>query len=406
MAGIFKAVHNLGQLVAIKVLPPSKAKDAQQFARFMREGRLATRLGHPNVVRTFQVGECEGLYYLVMEYLEGETLAEVLKRRKRLPPVEAARLLHQALLGLQYIHEQDMIHRDLEPANLMLTPPRELGAPDDTLHATVKILDIGLGRSLFDEDADPNAPNLTTDGALLGNPDYVAPEQARDAHNVDIRADLYSMGCILYHALAGQPPFPDANPVRKMIRHATEKPAPLSSLNRDVNPGLEQLVEWMMAKDPGMRCPTPRQAAEGLVPFLPGAGRTPEPVGPEPHLPAYLEWLGSEGSVLDLELVPAGNLAVPVIKPGPSAPSRPTPPPTREPIAPSRIAPVDVEPVALHPMPLAEVPAPTGEPSPGDPPGGGLLSLTPRDYLLLCVGGGGVLLIVTLVVLIARWLGK
>ena len=103
MAGVYKAVHRLGQIVAIKVLPPSKAKDAQLLARFQREARLAMKLRHPNVVRTFQVGETGGLHYLVMEYLEGETLEDVLQRRKKLPPAEAVRIVYQALHGLQHL---------------------------------------------------------------------------------------------------------------------------------------------------------------------------------------------------------------------------------------------------------------------------------------------------------------
>jgi serine/threonine protein kinase len=108
MAGVYRAVHRLGQTVAVKVLPPSKVKDATAFGRFQREARLAVKLKHPNVVRTFQVGEDSGLHYLVMEYLDGETLEEVLQRRGKLPPGEAVRVLQQALLGLQHLHEKEM----------------------------------------------------------------------------------------------------------------------------------------------------------------------------------------------------------------------------------------------------------------------------------------------------------
>src|SRR5262249_54649625 len=155
-------------------------------------------------------GEAKGLHYLVMEHLEGETLEDVLQRRKRLAPNEAVRLIHQALVGLEHIHEQGMVHRDLKPANLMLVPAPGRGEPDNTLRATVKILDIGLGRELFDENAPQAQQNteLTGEGVLLGTPDYLAPEQARDPRTIDIRADIYSLGCVLYHALAGQSPFP------------------------------------------------------------------------------------------------------------------------------------------------------------------------------------------------------
>src|SRR4051812_16398588 len=135
MAGVYRAKHKLGQVVAIKVLPPSKAKDPTLLARFQREVRLATKLRHPNIVRTFQMGVVGEINYLVMEYLEGETLEDVLERRNRFGPPEAVRLVYQALQGLQHIHEQGLVHRDLKPSNLMLVPvPKK----DDTTHCTVK----------------------------------------------------------------------------------------------------------------------------------------------------------------------------------------------------------------------------------------------------------------------------
>src|SRR4051794_3586311 len=122
MAGVYKAVHLLGQTVAIKILPPSRNQDAKHLGRFQREMKLALQMMHPNIVRSYQVGRANGLYYLVMEYLDGETFEEVLKRRKQLPAPEAVRLIHQALAGLQHIHTKGLVHRDLKPANLMLVP--------------------------------------------------------------------------------------------------------------------------------------------------------------------------------------------------------------------------------------------------------------------------------------------
>ncbi|HZY91090.1 MAG TPA: serine/threonine-protein kinase [Gemmataceae bacterium] len=291
MAGVYKAQHRLGQVVAIKVLPPSKAKDATLLGRFQRESRLAMKLKHPNVVRAFQVGVAGGLNYLVMEYLEGETLEEVLTRRGKFLPGEAVRLVYQALQGLEHIHGRGLVHRDLKPSNLMLVPGP--AADGGTLRSTVKILDIGLGRALFDEGGTED-PGLTGEGVLLGTPDYMAPEQARDPRAADIRSDVYSLGCVLYHLLAGHPPFPDTNIISQMIRHATEPPRPLKESNPAVPDGLQQIINWMLAKDPAGRYPTPERAAQALHVFL-AAGSEPAH-GPEadPKMRSYLTWLEVE----------------------------------------------------------------------------------------------------------------
>src|SRR5262249_54624792 len=139
----------------------------------------------------------------------------------------AVRLVYQALLGLQHIHEQGLVHRDLKPANLMLVPCP--GPDDSTLGCTVKILDLGLGRNLPDETRAERAADkrLTTAGSLLGTPDYMPRDQPRDARGVDTRWDLYSLGAALFHLLTGEPVFPDSNVISQMIRHTTEEPRPL-----------------------------------------------------------------------------------------------------------------------------------------------------------------------------------
>ncbi|HEY7426504.1 MAG TPA: protein kinase [Gemmataceae bacterium] len=292
MAGVYKAQHQLGQTVAIKVLPPSKAKETNLLGRFHREARLSLRLKHPNIVRTFQTGAIGGLHYIVMEYLEGETLDEVIARRGKMPPAEAVRLVYQALQGLQHIHAQGLVHRDLKPSNLML-----VGAtPDSTLRATLKILDIGLGRTLFEEgmSGEPGDVGLTTEGVLLGTPDYMSPEQARDPRHSDIRADIYSLGCVLYHLLAGQPPFPDTNIISQMIRHATETAKPLKTFNSAVPDGLQQIVNWMMAKDAAQRYPTPERAAAALQVFLVAGNEQLAAPESDPHMRSYLTWLEVE----------------------------------------------------------------------------------------------------------------
>ena len=331
MGGVYRAAHALGQVVALKILPASRARDTRLLGRFQREARLLTQLDHPNVVRAFQLGDANGVHYIVMEYLEGETLDEVLTRRKRLPWGEAVRVVQQALNGLQHLHERRMVHRDLKPANLMLTPVAD--KPDTTFHATVKILDIGLGRALFDDETPEGQidTQLTAEGAVLGTPDYLAPEQARDARGADIRADVYSLGCVLYHCLTGQPPFPESNLMAQMLRHATEKPAPLSAYLSGPPTGLQAVLDRMLAKSPDDRYATPAEASAALTPFLTGGGTMPKAVA---LVPEFRAWLETES-----QMEMPNNLSAAPAKPGtqPTAPIKdgtaPSPAPTSKPAA-------------------------------------------------------------------------
>jgi serine/threonine protein kinase len=312
MAGVYRARHKLGQMVAIKVLPPSKAREPTLLARFQRESKLALLLRHPNIVRSFQMGVAGGLHYLVMEHLEGETLEEVLARRKQLPAPEAVRLVYQALQGLQHIHEQGLVHRDLKPSNLMLVPPPAA----DTSLCTVKILDIGLGRVLWEEGPEPQEQGLTTEGVLLGTPDYMAPEQARDPRTTDIRADVYSLGCVLYHLLAGQPPFPDTNIISQMIKHATEQARPLRDFNPAIPDSLQQIVNWMMAKAAASRYPTPARAAAALEVFLAAGSVAASSPDLDPDMKPYLSWLEAQGPGSPVTTTPVGNMPMVAAVPG------------------------------------------------------------------------------------------
>jgi serine/threonine protein kinase len=382
MAGVYKAVHPSGQVVAIKVLPPSRAKNGQMLARFQRESRLAVKLKNPYVVRAFQVGESRGVHYLVMEYLEGETLDEVLLRRKRLPPGEAVRLIHQALLGLQHIHEQGMVHRDLKPANLMLLPVPARNDHETTVKSTIKILDIGLAREFFDENSPDMAEKmeLTGEGVLLGTPDYLAPEQARDPRTIDIRADIYSLGCTLYHLLSGQPPFPDKNILNQMIRHATETPKPLTDFNESIPQGLAQIVDWMMAKQAAQRYPTPARAAQAMDAFLMVTSESAKPVEESPQLRKYLTWLETTekpGDDPDATIPPPANMPTPAAKPTSNAklPVAPAPPPAKpasNPNLPAAVAAkrkkrTGVKVPEAAPLPAAAPTAPAAIPLPAEP---------------------------------------
>jgi serine/threonine protein kinase len=266
VAGVYKATDPNGRGFALKVLPPSRAAVPETLARFQREARLAMQLDHPNVVKTFNLGQDGKLHFIVMEHLEGASLQEILEDRKALPPGEAARIGLLAALGLQHVCERSMVHRDLNPANLMLVPAP--GPGQSTLRAQVKLVDIGLGRMLFDPTSLSTTEGLTNEEDLLGTPDYLAPEQARDARRADIRSDVYSLGCTLYHALAGRPPFPDDNPIRQVLRHANEQPRPLPEIRVEVPPTLDCIVATMLAKDPAQRYQTPALAAKALQAFL------------------------------------------------------------------------------------------------------------------------------------------
>lgn len=362
MAGVYKAVHPLGQTVAIKVLPPSKSKHTQVLGRFLRESRLAAKLDHDNVVRTFQNGVHQGMHYLVMEYLEGETLEDTLRRRKRLPVEEALAITAQALQGLDHLHEIGLVHRDLKPANLMLVHGEHAAPGDSTLQQTVKILDMGLGRALFDEGTPgtPDAANLTCEGAILGTLNYMAPEQARDAHAADIRSDIYSLGCVLYEMLCGQAPFQDANIARQMRRHAEETPRAVHEVVPGVPAAVDQVVQKMLAKDPALRYSTPGQVLRDIKALAPPP--LAKPVRPKR---SYLTWLETQRQD---EVPPPGNTALPApethVSPSASPASIPVAAPVAMPVVPKPMTPIRV-PATVPTTPVAPVvSAPAGPKQP------------------------------------------
>ncbi len=306
-AGVYKAVHSTGQIVALKVLASSKAKSSHILGRFQREARLLTQLNHPNIVQAYQLGMTRsenglpGIHYIVMEYLEGETLDEVITRRKKLPAPEAARLLVQALDGLQHLDEKRMVHRDLKPSNLMLISS-VIPKSETTLQSTLKILDIGLGRELFNEETSATDDlMLTKEGSLVGTPDYLAPEQARDARLSDVRSDIYSLGCVLFTLLAGRPPFQEKAVMATMVKHATEPPPTLASLGVTISPGLQAIINRMLAKDPAQRYQKPSDAAFALQPYLPADAAEAMTTT---LLPGFQEYLKAEDRLPSLTSTP------------------------------------------------------------------------------------------------------
>lgn len=253
MGVVFKAEHRLMQrMVALKVIHPRLVTRPEAVERFQREVRAAARLSHPNIVTAHDAEQAEDVHFLVMEFVEGESVQRLIQREDRLPQTQAIDLARQAAAGLAAAHEYGMVHRDIKPANLMVTPD-----------GTVKILDFGLSRFVV-EQAEPLEAGLTTEAMLLGTPDYMAPEQARDCRTADIRADIYSLGCTLYHMLTGQPPFAGQSAVETLASHFDRAPAKLEELRPDVFAVLAAVVRRMMARAVDERFQTPQEIMDAL----------------------------------------------------------------------------------------------------------------------------------------------
>ena len=256
MGAVFQAEHRLmDRLVALKVIAPRFMANAAAVERFQREVRAAARLGeHPNIVTAYDAEAAGQTHFLVMEYVEGQTLAARLKKRGPLPVAEACDIIRQAALGLQHAHEKGMVHRDIKPDNLMRTRDGQ-----------IKILDFGLVRlgrpsqevttTASAAAVEDGAEQLTQAGVAMGTPDYIAPEQAKDFRQADIRADVYSLGCTFYQLLTGQVPHPEDSAVEKMTGRVRTPPTPLRDLRPDVSARLAAVVDKMMARKRSQRLP-------------------------------------------------------------------------------------------------------------------------------------------------------
>lgn len=283
MGAVYKAQDtNLDRVVAIKVLPAGRLNDADAIARFQREAKALARLSHPNITQAYDSGSDEGRHFLVMEFVEGIGLDKVLRQHGALPPGVAADFIHQAAIGLEHSHEKGLVHRDLKPANLLVAgvlPQRAGGAKGGGSKSggskasppVVKILDLGLARFLQDQIGERQ---LTQEGTGMGTPDYMAPEQFRDALNADVRSDIYGLGCTLYHLIAGQVPFPGSSFSEKAHAHAKKEPIPLEEYCPEVPAGLAIAVAKMMAKHPDARFQTAGEAASALAPFVAGSSQS------------------------------------------------------------------------------------------------------------------------------------
>ena len=295
MGTVYKARHRImDRLVALKIINLDLANRPVMVERFRREVRAAARLSHPNIVTAFDADQAGDTHFLIMEFVEGVDLDCVLKQRVRLASTRACDYARQAALGMQHAWECGMVHRDIKPHNLMLTPGGQ-----------IKILDFGLARFLSeiartelgspaapvteaewegvpsaDDGNDADAPACPFKGTAYaytggGTADYIAPEEVLGARRADVRADIYSLGCTLYRFLSGSVPFPDGDLMHKVRSHVRRTPEPLGVLRPDSPPRLDLVVARMMAKEPAERFQTPAAVAEALTPF---AVETPRPI--------------------------------------------------------------------------------------------------------------------------------
>jgi eukaryotic-like serine/threonine-protein kinase len=255
------------QIVALKIIRPILLANPMIRKRYEREVIAALALKHPNIVAVFDSGEADGRNYIAMEFVDGIDLGRLVKEVRALEVAEACEYGRQAALGMHYAHQAGFVHRDIKPSNIVVAGERYiLGSAEP---AIVKILDMGLIRSVgFTTDGDgSDGQDLTRAGTVVGTPDYMAPEQAKNSSTVDHRADLYSLGCTLYFLLAGRPPFPDGNPIEKIIKHQLEAPMPLQALRPEVPTEVAEVIARLMARSPVDRFPTALEAADALAPL-------------------------------------------------------------------------------------------------------------------------------------------
>jgi serine/threonine protein kinase len=254
---VYLAQHvRMNRRVALKVLPPERAAAPGFVVRFRREAQAAAALDHPNIVRAYDLELDNESPFLVMEYVDGPSLRDLVKHSGPLDVPRACHYVRQAALGLQHAHEAGLVHRDIKPANILVSSA-----------GVVKVLDMGLAR--FEREVAPLTQKLSP-GVVLGTIDYLAPEQAIDSH-VDIRADVYGLGATFYFLLTGEPPFAGGTVEQTLVWHTTpHAPRPVNALRPDVPVAVAAIVAKMLAKDAGDRYQAPVEVAQALLPWTQG----------------------------------------------------------------------------------------------------------------------------------------
>lgn len=274
MGLVYKVRHHRTKRIEVLKVIRQELKGVSKVARrFDREIEAASKLSHPNIVTAYGAGTAGEIDYFAMEYVDGMDLGQLVLKEGPLPVRDACDYIRQAALGLQHAHEYGLIHRDIKPDNLLLSRRDRV----------VKLLDLGLCRYQDQEAIDKNASKLTVSGTAVGTPEYMAPEQIRDSSNVDIRADLYGLGCTFYYLLAGRDAFAARTPMEVMYRQVSQEPPPLTKYRTDVPQAVIRILSKLMAKKREHRYQTPAELAHDLQylldhPHLLEPGAEPEPV--------------------------------------------------------------------------------------------------------------------------------
>ena len=249
----------MDRIVAIKVVRDTFAEDSQAIGRFKRELKLVGGLSHPNIVQAFGAEEIDGKILLIMEFIDGESLQHVVASGRKIPVDEALAIIRQVAVGLQYAHERRIVHRDIKPGNIMVTKD-----------GVVKILDFGLGKfygEMFLSGYKNSSAPLTKIGTPLGTLDFTPPEQCKDPGNVDIRADIYALGCTFYTIVVGEVPYPDSKFrgfYAKMDAQVRQPPPSFVTAGIEVAPAIEAILQKMCAKDHDQRFASPQELIDAI----------------------------------------------------------------------------------------------------------------------------------------------
>lgn len=261
MGAVFRAIDKrLDRVVALKVLSPEHSNDPDAVHRFQNEAKAAARLDHDNIARVFYIGSEASVHFIAFEFVTGINIRTLISQKGKLSPEQAVNYTLQIAEALRQTHAANVVHRDIKPSNIIVSPSGQ-----------AKLVDLGLARNMDSHES----RDLTVAGTALGTFDYIAPEQAMDARNVDVRSDIYSLGCSLYHMLTGAPPYPTGTMFEKVMNHHRPVPPDPAQRASGISPQFSKVVQKMMAANPDERYATPDELIADLIPIAQSLGLEP-----------------------------------------------------------------------------------------------------------------------------------